>query len=110
MKTEVAIRTTRLVREAMRVRVQQSSSRAQNGKRAADASDWLVLSLAATLLIEVITRWFERLADPPREIALYSSRLSSSQFKEVMRKRRRWRETLTKYQYLSDFAGTVRNP
>jgi hypothetical protein len=33
--------------------------RLQNGKHVADAYDRLAPSLAATLLIEIITRWFE---------------------------------------------------
>jgi len=33
-----------------------------------------------------LTRWSESLEDPPREITLYSSRLSSSLLKEVMAK------------------------
>ena len=72
------------LREAMCVRVQQPSSCVQNGKRVADTYDRLAPSLAATLLIEVIIRWFkEGLAEAPREIALRCSRLASSLLKEV---------------------------
>jgi AcrR family transcriptional regulator len=70
--------------EAMGVRVQQPSSCVQNGKRVAETYDRLAPSLAATLVMEVITRWFEEgLEDPPWEIALRSSKLSSSLLKEV---------------------------
>ncbi len=72
------------LREALRVRVQQSSSCIQNGKHVADAYDRLAPALAASLLIEVIVRWFEQgRPETPREIALRSSRLSSSLLKEV---------------------------
>lgn len=70
--------------KAMHIRVQQPSSCVQNGRHVADAYDRLAPSLAATLLIEVITRWFEEgLRESPREIALRSSKVSSSLLKEV---------------------------
>ncbi len=72
------------LREALHVRIQQSSSCIQNGKHVADAYDRLAPALAASLLIEVIVRWFEQgRPETPREIALRSSRLSSSLLKEV---------------------------
>src|SRR5579859_562338 len=72
------------LREALRVRVQQSSSCIQNGKHVADSYDRLAPALAASLLIEVIIRWFEQgRPETPREIALRSSRLLSSLLKEV---------------------------
>ncbi len=72
------------LREALHVRIQQSSSCIQNGKHVADAYDRLAPALAASLLIEVIIRWFEQgRPETPREIALRSSRLSSSLLKEV---------------------------
>jgi AcrR family transcriptional regulator len=72
------------LREALRVRVQQSSSCIQNGKHVADAYDRLAPALAASLLIEIIIRWFEQdRPETPGEIALRSSRLLSSLLKEV---------------------------
>lgn len=72
------------LREALCIRVQQSSSCIQNGKHVADADDRLAPALAASLLIEVIIRWFEQgRPEMPRERALRSSRLSSSRLKEV---------------------------
>ncbi|GHO42428.1 TetR/AcrR family transcriptional regulator [Ktedonospora formicarum] len=70
--------------KAMHIRVQQPSSCVQNGRQVADSYDRLAPSLAATLLIEMITRWFEDdLREPPREIALRSSKMASSLLKEV---------------------------
>jgi AcrR family transcriptional regulator len=70
--------------EVLRVRVQQSSSCVQNGKHVANAYGRLAPALAASLLIEIIIRWFEQgRPETPGEIALRSSRLSSSLLKEV---------------------------
>jgi AcrR family transcriptional regulator len=70
--------------EVLHVRVQQPSSCVQNGKQVAVAYDKLAPSLAAILLIEIITRWFEQSKpEAPREIALRSSLLTSSLLKEV---------------------------
>lgn len=70
--------------EALCARVQQPSSCVQNGKHVADAYESLAPTLAASLLIEVIIRWFEQgRSETPREIALRSSRLASSLLKEV---------------------------
>ena len=52
--------------------------------RVADAYDRLAPSLAATLMIEIIIRWFEHGSEEsPREIAMRSSLLASSLLKEV---------------------------
>lgn len=70
--------------EVLHGRVQQPSSCVQNGKQVAVAYDKLAPSLAALLLIEVITRWFEQSTpEAPREIALRSALLTSSLLKEV---------------------------
>lgn len=70
--------------EAVRVRVQHSSSCILNGKHVANAYSRLAPALTASLLIEIIIRWFEQgRPETPREIALRSSRLSSSLLKEV---------------------------
>jgi AcrR family transcriptional regulator len=70
--------------EALCVRVQQPSSCVRNGKQVADAYDRLAPTLAATLLIEVITRWFDHgRPEAPKDIALRSSLLASSLLKEV---------------------------
>ena len=70
--------------EVLRVRVQHSSSCIQNGKHVANAYSRLAPALTASLLIEIIIRWFEQgRPETPREIALRSSRLSSSLLKEV---------------------------
>lgn len=70
--------------EVLRVRIQQSSSCIQNGKHVANACGRLAPALAASLLVEIIIRWFEQgRPETPREIALRSSRLSSSLLKEV---------------------------
>ena len=72
------------LKEALYIRVQQSSSCIQNGKHVANAYDRLAPELAASLLIEIIIRWFEQgRPETPREIALRSSRLLSSLLKEV---------------------------
>jgi AcrR family transcriptional regulator len=70
--------------DVMGVRVQQPSSCVRNGKRVADSYDRLAPALAASMLIEVITRWLEQgRPESPREIALRSAQLISSLLNEV---------------------------
>ena len=73
-----------MLTEMMHVGVQLPSSCVENGKHVADAYDRLAPTLAARLLIEIITRWLEEgILETPGEIALRSSLLASSLLKEV---------------------------